>query len=139
MSGIKKAFKKVAKPVVKVATLGAIDGKKGGWLGGTDGVLNVTSLGVAGDGPIKGPLNMGAGAAMAADANAKQQAFARAESEKQDKLNSQISNASKLAGLNSEQQTTQVAYGSVSNSTAEDLKRRKKTRSTSNSSSVGIS
>lgn len=40
-----KSVKKVFKSAVKVATLGAIDGSKGGWLGGTKGLLNVATLG----------------------------------------------------------------------------------------------
>lgn len=55
----KKAFKsvkKVVKTTAKVATLGAVDGKNGGWLGGTDGVLNVFSLGTVGEGPLSNPL-----------------------------------------------------------------------------------
>lgn len=47
-----KKIKKAVKGVVKVATLGAIDGKSGGWLGGTDGVLNLATLGQAGSGPL---------------------------------------------------------------------------------------
>ena len=134
MSGIKKAFKKV----VKVATLGAVDGKKGGWLGGTSGALNLVSLGTVGEGPIKGPLNTGAAAYTAAEAAAQQQKFAAAESAKQDKLNMQTANMSKLAGLNSEQKTTQVEFGGTGSEIADDLKRRKKKGLTSNSSSVGI-
>lgn len=47
-----KKVKKVVKTVGKIATLGAIDGSKGGWLGGTKGVTNIFSLGTVGEGPI---------------------------------------------------------------------------------------
>ena len=40
-----KKVKNVFKSAVKVASLGAIDGSSGGWLGGTKGLLNVASLG----------------------------------------------------------------------------------------------
>lgn len=43
-----KKVKKLVKNTVKVATLGAVDGKDGGWLGGTNGVLNLATLGMAG-------------------------------------------------------------------------------------------
>ena len=43
-----KKIKGLVKSVTKVATLGAIDGKNGGWLGGTNGVLNLATLGMAG-------------------------------------------------------------------------------------------
>lgn len=51
-----KKVKKVVKGVGKIATLGAIDGSKGGWLGGTKGVTNIFSLGTVGEGPVTNPL-----------------------------------------------------------------------------------
>lgn len=55
--GLGKSLKKAVKGAVKVATLGGVDGSKGGWLGGTKGITNVLSLGTVGEGPIPNLLN----------------------------------------------------------------------------------
>lgn len=42
-----KSVKKIVKTATKVATLGAIDGSKGGWLGGTKGLVSLGTLGAS--------------------------------------------------------------------------------------------
>lgn len=42
-----KKLKKAVKGIVKVASLGAIDGSRGGWLGGTKGITNALTLGAS--------------------------------------------------------------------------------------------
>lgn len=42
-----KKVKGLVKGITKVATLGAIDGSKGGWLGGTKGLLSLGTLGAS--------------------------------------------------------------------------------------------
>jgi hypothetical protein len=123
MSGIKKAFKKVRKVLSKYDF--GHQAAKGMGLPEPAGDL------IYGKNKTLSPAEQAA-----ADQKA-QRDFAAGESRKQDLLNMQQSNMSKLAGLNSEKSTTQIEYGSTANEIADDLKRRKR-KTTSGSSSVGI-
>lgn len=120
---LKKAFKNV----VKVATLGAVDGSKGGWLGGTKGIMNTFTLGVASpeDGPFKGPLGMSAGT-MAASKSAEEQAnLTRLQTDQQ---NQQLAamQSNYQADLRGENLSNVVAGGSAAESAYGGLQKRKK-------------
>jgi len=129
MSGFKKAIKKVTKPVVKAATLGAIDGKSGGWMKGTDGVLNTFTLGAMGKGAMEGPLNMQAGAAAAAKSQQEAAAYAaRLEQTRFDSQATALKNQTLLEGVNSARNTVQVQTGGgdTPDSVLNDMRRRKR-------------